>query len=344
MGFLNRLLMYPFLLALYAPVFIALALLIAVTLPSMKQPLPVTPTPTPPIITQSIISRHKMLKDVGEPFIDHLGLTPDDFKQIKDAGFTLIEGNFDICASDEDVKYFLDQSQSHGLLAVMPAGSGEAEWGYQCDVDPVKGQYPVWQKQQVQSWVKKWMSHPALYAWDTSNEAGGNFPFGQDLSYHVTAEQLNQAYTDVKAIDQKHPVMIRMNGWYFYDNEENFFDNGNPFAKNVADIVMLNAYSNVDEYFPDFVSTVVSRARASILKIEPSAAFIVALGVWEEPPLWFLPTQEHLQLDYNQAIAFEKVTGIAYFKYGASSSESEWFIQDDDRGAPALWQFISRLP
>lgn len=292
-----------------------------------------------------------ILKDVGEAAYPHFGLTAEDFSTIKAAGFDVIEGNFDICANNKDVTYFLDSAQAVGLKVLLTAGAGEAEWGYPCDDNFTPHQKPVWQSEKVKQWVTKWKDHPALYAWDTSNEDGGTFPFGVggvkpdpawETTFSLSVEQLQQAYRDVKSVDSSHRVMIRMNGWYFYDYADNFFRPGNSFGKNVADIVMVNAYSNVDEYFPDFVLTVLLRATRSIYALDPKVTFIPSLGVWNEPPLWVKPTTAHLINDYNQALKTENLVGVAFFKYGASAG-GDWYLPDRVRGDTKLWQTISKL-
>ncbi len=292
-----------------------------------------------------------MLKDVGEAALDHFGLSDKDFATIRAAGFNVIEGNFDTCASDEDVQYFLDSAQQVGLKVVLNAGAGESEWGYACDEEYAPNQKPAWQKEEVRRWVEKWKNHPALLMWDTSNEDGGTLPYGTggtmpdpawETKFALTTEQLQQAYRDVKSFDPAHQIMIRMNGWYFYDNTDNFFRPGNYFGTGVADVVMINAYSNVDEYFDDFVSTVLRRATRSIYAIDPHATIISSLGVWTEPPIWYKPTPEHLINDYRQSLQAEYLVGIAFFKYGASRGE-DWFLPDAVRGDPALWQTISEL-
>lgn len=289
-----------------------------------------------------------LLKDVGEAYMDHFGLSDQDFKQMKAAGVTHIEGNFDICASDEDVRYFLNQSQRYGLQVIMPAGAGEAEWGYDCDQEsysPTQG--PVWQKNKVVAWVKKWKNHPAIYAWDISNEAGSVFPnarWNNDMkgtvpdALYITAPQLQTAYRDVKLADAKHPLMIRMNGWFFYDNDSNFFRSGNPFAIDVADIVMINAYSNVEDYYSDFVDTVMDRAIDAVQRTDPDVDFIVSLGVWREPPLWYLPTKNQLNHDLKVVASFDEPLKLSFFKYGARGSE--WYLPED---APEIWKRIGEI-
>lgn len=287
----------------------------------------------------------KMLKDVGEPYMDHFGLTDEDFKTIKDAGVTTIEGNFDICATDEDVEYFLNKSQEFGLQVILNAGAGEAEWGYECGANSYpRGQAPVWMAELVKKWVNKWKNHPSLYAWDTSNEAGSVFPNaswyndntqGVPDMYYLKPEQLKQAYLDVKTADPNHPIMIRMNGWFFYDNADNFFRPGNPFGKGIADIVMVNAYSNVKDYYNDFVKTVMSRAISSLKSIDPDVQFIVSIGAWSEPPLWALPTVEHLDNDLAQINSIAVPVKISYFKYGARGSK--WYLPTS---APEIWNYI----
>lgn len=281
------------------------------------------------------ISDVVMMKDVGEAYMDHFGLTDRDFEMMRDAGVNVIEGNFDICADPDDVSEFLDRAHEHNLRVVLNAGSGEAEWGYACDSEPYPvDQNPVWDRDAVKDWIYMWRDHPALFGWDTSNEAGSVFPNANGKNY-LTLSQLQQAYHDVKRFDPNHPVMIRMNGWYFYDFKDDFFRRGNPFGEDVADVVMVNAYTNVDEYFDDFVTTVSTRSVSSIRSIDPDAKFIFALGVWREPPLWRLPTQPHLVNDISSLEDLDTPAGIGFFKYGARGSE--WYLPKD---APELWDSI----
>ncbi len=280
-----------------------------------------------------------ILKDVGEAYMDNFGLKDNDFKLIKEAGIDVIEGNFDICASDSDVSYFLDKSTEYGIKVIMPAGAGEAEWGYECDQESYpETQTPLWNKDKVVSWINKWKGHPAIYAWDISNEAGSTFPNVEDGIGKLSLSQLQSAYKDVKSTDPTHPVMIRMNGWFFYDFEDNFFREGNPFGNETADIVMVNAYSNVEDYYEDFVATVSSRAISSLLSIDPDTRIIIALGSWKEPPLWYLPTEENITSEINYLKQQDSLIGIGFFKYGARGSE--WYLPDPAEGAPEIWSII----
>lgn len=295
---------------------------------------------------ETVPSQILVMKDVGEAYMDKFGLTEKDFTQIKKAGIDVIEGNFDICASDNDVQYFLTESQKAGLKVIMNAGSGEAEWGYSCNQETFpKTQKPEWQKELVISWVNKWKSNPAVYAWDISNEAGSVFPnaswYNETQSkvpdaYYLSVDQLKKAYQDVKTADPTHPVMIRMNGWFFFDNDDNFFRNGNPFGEGVADIVMVNAYSNVSDYYNEFVPTVISRAKSSINEIDPQAKIIIALGVWEEKPLWYKPKPENVKQEIADIAKHRDLLGTAYFKYGAFGSE--WYLPES---APDIWNVIA---
>jgi len=284
-----------------------------------------------------------VMKDVGESYLDRFGLSPNDYKTMKAAGVDIIEGNFDICATPSDVLIFLENASSAGLKVILPAGAGEAEWGYPCDEDFSDTLKPIWQKDAVQAWVKKWSYHPAIFAWDISNEDGQNFPNAQrlddawaDNGYAVSLSQLQQAYKDVKAADPGRPIMIRMNGWYFYDYDSNFFRTGNAFGPGVADIVMINAYSNVEEYFHDLVATVSNRAFNSIKAINPNAKIIIALGAWGESPMWFKPTVQEFAADINQIKNIDDIYGIGIFKYGAE--EGEWLMTKD---ASDLWSYMS---
>lgn len=297
----------------------------------------------PEEVKPETVAKYVALKDVGEPYLDRFGLSPADFNRIKEAGIDIIEPNFDICATPSDVVLFLDGAKDAGLKVIMTAGAGEAEWGYPCNEifgDILK---PQWQKDEVQAWVKEWAYHPAIYAWDISNEDGQNFPNAERVGdnwaqegYAVSVAQLQQAYKDVKAADPTRPIMIRMNGWYFYDYDSNFFRTGNAFGPNVADIVMVNAYSNVDEYYSNLVATVASRAHDAIRSINPSAKIIVALGAWQEPPMWVKPSLMQFSNDVVQAQKTKDLLGIAVFKYGAEESEEWWMPRD----ALELWNFI----
>jgi hypothetical protein len=275
-----------------------------------------------------------MLKDVGEPYLEHFGLRDSDFDDIYQHGVSIIGVNFDICASDEDVQYLLDQSERVGLRVVMPAGAGEAEWGYACDADIPSTQEPKWDADGVRKWVRTWKDHSAVYAWDISNEAGGNFP-NADEGYRVSLEALQTAYLDVKKIDPEHPILIRMNGWFFYDFDEDFFREGNPYGPGVADIVMVNAYSNVEDYYDDFVSTVTTRAAESIKELSPDIEIIVSIGVWEEKPLWYLPSMDHVQHDVRDAKNSAPIA-IAFYKYGAY--DTEWWLPKHNS---VLWKWLS---
>lgn len=290
--------------------------------------LPQENTPAAPENTHALF----MLKDVGEPYLDNFGLMRRDFEMMRSTGAGIIEGNFDICAGEKDVQFLLDEASLAGIKVILPAGSGEAEWGYECDREAKKDQKPKWEKEKVMHFVNRWKSHPALFAWDISNEGGGNFPNPQ---FPLTLAQLQQAYRDVKTADPDHPAMIRMNGWYFYDYDSDFFRAGNPFGKDSADIVMVNAYSNVDEYFQDFVATVSERARRSILSLDPDTEFIIALGAWEEPPLWKKPPLSQLQNDLESARK-ESPLAIAFFKYGAKGAD--WWLPES---FPELWKKLT---
>ena len=293
----------------------------------------------------------KIMKDVGEAAKYHFGVTDEDFAAIKRQGFNVVEGNFDICASDEDVQYFLDAANHARLKVILNAGAGEAEWGYPCDENFDPEMRPTWLKDEVVAWVNKWKGHPALWGWDSSNEDGGTFPFSTggtdpqpdwEMKYALSAAQLQQAYADVKTADPDHPILIRMNGWYFYDYENDFFRPGNVFASGVADIVMVNAYSNVEDYYSDFVTTVMTRSTNSISKIDPKVTMIVSLGVWNEPPIFVTPSVEELVADYKAAMKTQRLVGISFFKYGAQEGEG-WYLPDSKRGDPKLWETIRTL-
>ena len=320
--------------------------------PIQKKPNPKTspktssPTSTPSTTLSPSSLPIRMIKDVGEPQYDNFGLNEDDFKYIRDAGFNVIGVNFDICAHEDDVNFLLHTAQKYNLKVVMPAGSGEAEWGYACDTTIPLTQAPVWQKDKVQAWVKRWKDLPAVYGWDISNEDGQNLPNGENnpqikeewIKFALTTDQLQTAYRDVKAVDSNHPIIIRMNGFWFYENESNFFQSGNAFGNDVADIVMVNTYSNIlHPYDSEFVTDILNKAFHSIPQVDGSVKILPSIAAWKEPPLFDMPTIEHLQQDYNQAISFPGIYGMSYFKYGAPKG-NDWYIRDAGRGNPTIWK------
>lgn len=316
--------------------------------PPVALPPPTTPNPTPTTSTTPF----KMLKDVGEPFYSKFGLSETDFQKFQTAKIGVIQGNFDICANPDDVDWLLDTAQKYSIKVILNAGSGEAEWGYECDAPVAANQKPVLEKAKVAAWVNKWKNYPALYAWDTSNEAGGNFPNAYRLvdegkkweeEFSVSLTQLREVYSLVKQNDPTHPVMIRMNGWFFFDFEDNFFRSGNPFGTGVADLVMINTYSNVDTRDPLFVSTVWDRAYKSIKKVDPSVKFIAALAAWKGTTIFVqMPTPSILQSETNTVLKIPDMVGVSFFKYGSSTGNG-WLLPDARRGSSTLWQTISNL-
>jgi hypothetical protein len=188
----------------------------------------------------------KLMKDVGEAYMENFGLTNSDFKIMSNSGINVIQSNFDICAEDSDVEFFLDSAAKHKIKVILPAGSGEAEWGYECGKE-------------------------------------------------------------------------------------------NPFDKDVADIVMVNAYSNVEDYFDDFVTRVTDLSIDSIRKLDPDTRIIIALGAWEEPPLWYKPGTKELRREIDFVKKNEEVMGIAFFKYGAK--DSEWYLPEK---SPELLETIAK--
>lgn len=287
-----------------------------------------------------------ILKDVGEPQYTHFGLTEQDFQLIAAANFTHITENFDLCADPADVKWYLDSAQQYNLKVIMMAGAGEAEWGYACDGEPYPlTQKPIWQKDLVTDWINQWKTHPAVFAWDISNEAGLNFPNGENNpeiaegwgKNAISLAQLQQAAVDVKTADPAHSRLIRMSGYVFYENTQFFFEQKNPFAKDLAEYVMINAYSNTPEYDPSLITEIVSKSASAISSIDPQVQVVYSLGVWHEPPMWTKPPAENVQNDIRQLNSFPD---IAYYRYGAQAG-SEWYFPDPNRGDPQLWELIS---
>lgn len=293
------------------------------------------PIPTTIVKLPRLHDRETILNGVGDSKLVDFGLTDQDFQQIAASGVTIIQTNFDICADDQNVMRFLNQSKNVGLSVVLPAGVGDTEWGYSCDKNTFPStQKPEWQKSAIADWISKWKSHPALYGWATANEAGSYLPNANSKAT-LTLEQLKTAYSDVRSLDPDHPVIIYMNGKNFIDHEDNYFWSGNPFSDDVADIVIVTAHSNFGRYDASFVAKITSRAKSSIFTTSPNTRLVISLAAWKQDPTWALPITSNLQSEIKKVSDHQDIIGIAFFKYGAKGSG--WHLPTD---APQLFTLL----
>lgn len=276
----------------------------------------------------------KVDKERQSPFC-HLKLIPlniddKDLNLISQMGFSVLaseEGVNDI--DTEEMKHTLDRIYKHGLKMIVDAGFSSGAWGYKEDGSDDPEQEPVWQKEKMQNWVLELKDHPAIYGWDISNEAGENLPNGN--RYRISLAQLKQASIDIRQIDSTRPVMIRMHYW---DEEDGDFGRQNPFAPEIADIVMLNLYSNYSldgqtALLPDMVNDSAKILIDKIAAIDPNVKIWLSLAAFEEQPMFLNPSVTGIRQDIQSVLKLANIESIGFFGWGEPMSN--WYLPRDGK-------------
>jgi len=273
-----------------------------------------------PVIDSEIIW---MMKDLS------LDATIDELQLIKNTGFDVITTSWGIEQDVYKARNFLNNAESVGLKVVMDAGFSYYAWGFTDeDWQLSNAKKPVWQKQLVQNWVSTLKDHPAIYGWDISNEAGENFPKSKspdlhDVHYALTLGQISIAKKDVIAVDPTRPIFIRMHPW---DTNLPSFDDTNPFAKNIADIVMLNIYSNFiheGSSNPELIENSGQYYVDEIKNRDPNVKIWLALASFEELPSFKKPSTEEIGNDIAVSKSLEGVEGIGFYLWSTTSKYGE---------------------
>ena len=174
---------------------------------------PVKPDSSVDLINQT--RKTFIMKGVG------INIPTKDFAAMKDAGITILTTEWGMEESIDRAKAFLDKANGVGLKVVMDGGFSDSAWGFtENDWDNLpKGKRPIWQKDRVQSWVRTFKNHPAVFAWDICNEYGENLPSGAHARKSewprtaITLEQLKQARNDIREIDNSRPILVRTYEW-----------------------------------------------------------------------------------------------------------------------------------
>lgn len=296
-------------------------------------------------VTQQGTSRNIVysMKGVG------IDLPNDDFVKMKKAGIDIISTEWGM---EEDVnmaRHFLDQAHAAGLKVVMDGGFSYTAWGFtQDDWEYLpRGKRPMWQKEKVQTWIKTLKDHPAIYAWDISNEFGENLPSGVAAkntewpATRITTEQLKQAKADVLAVDPSRPIHARMYEW----DEENVPEHVKGLLENkIADIISLNLYSNYLEdgelQWPDVIMDVGASRVAGIKKMAPGTVVWLSLAAFEYHGLFGRPTVSSLNRDFDEALKINNLDGISFFCWGPVDEwdpTCNWYLPET--GAD-LWNAI----
>lgn len=277
-----------------------------------------------------------------------LGVSLKEMRDMRKAGITVLTTEWGMDEEVARARAFLDRAQAAGLGVVMDGGFTEAAWGYDYDRGFSKTQQPVWQEALVKEWVSTFKDHPALYGWDIASEDGENFPNGGGSPLwpeksSLTIRQLKKASATVRAADPKHPILLRMHYW---DPSPNPFGPGNWFADGIADIVMLNFYSNYAEdgktpNLPDMVSEEGLRHLAAVRRVDPDAKVWLAVAAFEaETHVGYFrkPKVVDLRRDLRASRALAGVSGIGVLEWGPQQhAKPYWYLPRDGRD---LWRAL----
>lgn len=272
----------------------------------------------------------------------------EEMQEMRSAGITGITTEWGM---EEDVaraRAFLDRAHTADLKVVMDGGFSEAAWGYDYDEGFSEDQLPVWQEDLVEEWVYALKDHPALFTWDISSEDGENFPNGAGSSLwpeksSLTIEQLKTASATVRAVDPQHPILLRMHYW---DPSPNPFGAGNWFADGIADIVMINLYSNYAEdhktpNLPDMVREHGQRHIDEVRLVDPDATIWIAVAAFEAETgggYFLRPTASDLRRDIKAVKALSGISGIGFLEWGPNVWTAPfWYLPRDGED---LWQAI----
>jgi hypothetical protein len=280
-----------------------------------------------------------------------IDLPQSDFENMRKAGITILGTEWGMEESVEKTRAFLDQAQKAGLKVVMDGGFSYTAWGFtDDDWDSLpKGKHPVWQKEKVQTWVRALKDHPAVYAWDISNEFGENLPDGAGIAGsdwpkgRLTTEQLMQARADVLAVDPGRPIHVRTYGWDV--------DKMQPHIKSmltsrVADIISLNLYSNYlakgKLEWPDVIQDAGQYYVDNIKKLSPGTVVWLSVAAFEYQDLFQRPTLAGLNRDLKYVTLIKGLDGISFFCWGPVSQwdeKGDWYLPQT--GAD-IWEVIKR--
>jgi hypothetical protein len=274
-----------------------------------------------------------------------------DFTEIKNAGFDIITTEWGMEEKPADVKSFLDRANEAGLKVVMDGGFSYTAWGFtddDWDVLP-RGKRPVWQKKKVQDWIKAFKDHPAVIAWDICNEWGENLPSGEvgaNTGWPKTAitnDQLRQAKADIREIDPVKPLAIRI---YDLDINGEKTNSGQSFQTGIADIVMLNFYSNYLEnnhiQWADIIHDIGSDYVNEIRSRDAHIKIWISTSTHEEAGIFKRPTTADLNRDITECLEIPNIDGMAFFAWGPlypDSTGKTWYLP---QSAPDLWKTIQQ--
>lgn len=278
-----------------------------------------------------------------------IDLPQQDFIEMKEAGIDVLGTEWGMEEDTSRAKAFLDQAQKAGLKVVMDGGFSYTAWGFtEHDWDRLPGgKRPVWQKERVQNWVRALKYHPAIYAWDISNEFGENLPSGAGVENSgwpesmVTIAQIRQAKEDVLAVDPSRPTLVRIHGWDVDQMPSYVRD---LLGSKIANIISLNLYSNyIDKgklQWPDVIDDAGLYFVSIVKKEDPNVTLWLSLAAFEYPVIFERPTAASLERDISESLLIPGVNGISFFCWGPVNQwddKANWYLPQT--GAD-LWKTI----
>ena len=265
-------------------------------------------------------------------------VTDADLDHIKELGFTVLNGEWGMDdVSPPEMLALLDRLQQRGLKFIVNFAEGAA-WGYSSGGSYAADQLPAWQAARVMRYIERIRHHPAIYAYDISNEAGENLPNGRHM--RITLEQMRKAAADVRFIDKKRPILIRMR--YRDEADGDFFSTQNPFGPGIADIVMLNLYSNysvkgVRALLPNMVRDSAQKLVSKILAVDNRVRVWISLAAFRDMPHFLLPSIADIKRDVASAAVVNGVESIGFFGWGSPDNRAGWYLP---RESPGLLDFL----
>jgi hypothetical protein len=275
----------------------------------------------------------------------------NDYVEMKVSGIKILTTEWGMERDPMAVEKFLDRAHAAGLKVVLDGGFSYTACGFTDDdwEELPRDKYPVWQKERVQKWIGALKDHPAVYAWDICNEFGENIPSGshsknsQWPDTRITLKQLLQSRADVLEMDPDKPLLVRMYSW---DLEGIHSLNNEVIRAGIADIVMLNFYSNQmvggKLTWPTAIIDSAQDHVNMVKKLAPDAEVWVAVATFEQSGVFQKPTEESLSRDIKDVLALENIDGVAFFAWGPIPGwdpENDWYLPET--GAD-LWRVIKK--
>ncbi|MBP9700037.1 hypothetical protein KBD71_02025 [Candidatus Woesebacteria bacterium] len=259
---------------------------------------------------------------VGDASRPHFGLSREDFEYLRSLGVTAIEGDFDSCANEEDVKYFLDESASVRLGVILPAQVRTTLDVTVCPglMDRSDTTTPT-SEQIVADWVRHWKSHPAVIAWDTTDS---HTVYTSSQSAPVpTADQLETAYASLKTIDPIHPVFVPLQQQIDASVSSATLPLLSGVSHPIADIVLIKQHLSDTGNSSDLQDL---HGQVSTLQTNDNKAVKVLVGVGGERTSdgWVFPNPTSLEQELDLLRSNSMILGVGFYRYG--SKESAWYL------------------